>query len=95
MADISRLNINSLQLKGLLPRWTVIYNISSNGGFVGKGWEFFTNEQDAVRRYEELNCNPDRYCATIRPYHHITDYEQLGAIHQVRLEQYLRKQNFI
>lgn len=36
------------------PNWTVLYNIARPGAaFVGKGWEFFYNEDAAQRCYDD------------------------------------------
>jgi hypothetical protein len=78
--------------KVITPRWTILYNIVCGDGFIGMGWEFFTDEKLAQARYDELNIgNSDttsgKYCATKRPYHK-DDAVHLGAAHQE-----LRKSN--
>lgn len=66
------------------PKWTVVYNIVSpeSSKWVGTGWEFFDDEEDAQACY-------DRHVAsgntpTKRPYHDGCDKPHLGAAHQFR-----------
>lgn len=63
-----------------IPNWTVLYNIVSpeDGRWVGTGWEFFDDEEDAEfcrRRHERLGNVP-----TKRPFH-TNDIPHLGAAH--------------
>jgi hypothetical protein len=65
----------------MLPKWTVLYNIVSpeNNNFVGTGWEFFDNEQDAQLCYNRQAHNGN--VPTKRPFYP-TDGEHLGAAHK-------------
>jgi hypothetical protein len=63
------------------PKWTVHYNIVSpeNNQWVGTGWEFFDNEDDAkkaAKRNTDLG-----NCVGFRPYHDGVDRPHLGAAH--------------
>ena len=61
------------------PKWTVLYNIVSpeSQEWIGTGWEFFTNEEDADRAYTrhlKLGNVPTR-----RPFYPLGDNRHLGA----------------
>lgn len=66
------------------PRWTVLYNVVSkeNDRWIGTGWEFFDNENDAQKCYDrhvtEGNCPTKRY------YYEKLDRYHLGAAHRFR-----------
>jgi hypothetical protein len=50
------------------PEWTVVYNIVRPATiFIGKGWEFFCNEEQAQHCYDELVGLG--HVATKRPFH--------------------------
>lgn len=50
------------------PTWTVVYNIvSSNNTFVGKGWEFFSDENYAQYCYRKQIAFGN--VPTMRPFH--------------------------
>jgi hypothetical protein len=50
------------------PEWTVVYNIvRPDNFFIGKGWEFFFDEEKAQHCYDELAGLG--YVATKRPFH--------------------------
>ena len=59
------------------PKWTIHYNIP--GEYVGTGWEFFLDEDDASKRYEELLAMG--MVASKRPFH-TWDAKHLGAAHR-------------
>ncbi len=64
------------------PKWTVHYNIASNySRWVGRGWEFFDDEECAEARYNALN-SMEGHCASMRPFHRKTDAQHLGAVHR-------------
>lgn len=65
-----------------LPKFTILYNKSNdNSKWIGTGWEFFDDKKKAEERFEQLN-REVAYCPTLRPYHHKTDFEHLGAVHR-------------
>ena len=68
--------------KSEYPRWTVTYNIVSpeNGRWIGRGWEFFDEELEAMAAYERHGRAGN--CATMRPFYRKTDIEHMGAAHQ-------------
>lgn len=62
------------------PKWTVFYTITSeeNSYWVGTGWEFFDNEEDAQTCF-------DRHvhignCPTKRPFYYSADCQHLGQL---------------
>jgi hypothetical protein len=68
----------------LRPSWTVVYNrVSLGSRWIGKGWEFFDDEEWAKRRYDELV--KEGHCPTKRPYHS-SDRQHLGAVHAMNGE---------
>lgn len=67
------------------PRWTVLYNIISeeNPTFVGKGWEFFSDQVDAIACCDRHVKAGRHVC--LRPYVD-RDYDKCGdrdSTHQV------------
>ena len=70
-----------IELNCARPSWTVLYNIVSEeaNNYVGTGWEFFTDQQDAMNCY--LRHQRTGNVPTLRPYHHGTDAPHLGAAH--------------
>lgn len=64
-----------------IPKFTIVYNKKSNDGFVGVCWEFYTDDNKAQARYDELSSEPEKYSVTKRPYYHDTDKHHLGAGH--------------
>lgn len=73
----------------MLPKWTVHYNIVSkerspdDGGWVGTGWEFFTDEMDATTCYDRQIAAGN--CPTKRPYYDSCDRQHLGAGSRMRI----------
>lgn len=63
------------------PKWTVGYNIVSRESerWIGTGWEFFDDEQEAARCYDRHVSAGN--CPFKRPYHE-ADFKHLGAVHQ-------------
>lgn len=67
-----------------LPKWTVLYNIVSveSEEFVGTGWEFFNDAEDASTCYRRHHDAGN--CPTKRPFHRKCDIPHLGAHHRAR-----------
>ena len=65
------------------PKFTVFYNIvnTPNSDWTGTGWEFFDDHEAALARYSHHNAVGN--IPTMRPYHHGTDYQHLGATHRM------------
>jgi hypothetical protein len=62
-----------------MPAWTLSYNVKTPGSrWIGTAWEFFDDEVQAQRRFDELRA-ADAY-PTKRPYHSY-DRVHLGAAH--------------
>jgi hypothetical protein len=67
------------------PKLVVFYNIvSKNSDWIGTGWEFFDDQQEAKACYDQQIANGN--CPCMRPYYR-TDAVHLGAIHQKEMEQ--------
>lgn len=58
------------------PKWTVLYNIP--GEYVGTGWEFFSSEEEADKRYTILK--EHKYVPCKRKFYP-SDIQHLGAAH--------------
>ena len=64
------------------PKWTVIYNLPTReSAWIGTAWEFYEEESNAQRRYDEL-VKDGRY-PTKRPYHRDNDRSHLAAVHEM------------
>lgn len=61
-----------------VPKWTVFYNITGSR-WIGKGWEFFDDRDDAKVRYDALAA--DGHVPTLRPWHP-NDIDDMGATHR-------------
>lgn len=77
-------------MPGREPCWTVHYNIVSpeSDRWIGDGWEFFDEEDQATRCFERHHRAGD--CPTKRPYYRATDIHHLGAAHGYWLRRELR-----
>jgi len=62
-----------------IPRWTVGYNLNT-GDFVGTGWCFFVEEEDADEFYKCINERQD--CSGFKRPFFPGDEAHLGACHQ-------------
>lgn len=72
-----------------LPKWTVLYNIVNETQWIGTGWEFFDNRDDALARYEVLEAK--NYVPTLRSFHEGCDLPHMGIGHQITRGDELRK----
>lgn len=63
------------------PTWTVVANYVSKESdeFVGKCWQFFTEEKDAKACYDRMNAAGHNACK--RLFYEKTDRQHLGACH--------------
>ncbi len=66
------------------PKWTIHYKSGRHGYWIGTAWEFYDEETDAQKRYDELS-RIEAVSPTERPYHP-SDRQHLGAAHIMRGE---------
>jgi hypothetical protein len=63
------------------PKWTVFYNINQeNNKWVGTGWEFFDEYEEAKQTYTRLILLG--HVPTLRAFHE-SDRSHLGAVHRL------------
>lgn len=64
------------------PTWTVLSNtVNPKSKWIGTLWEFFSDEESAQTRYNELEKQEDLYVPTMRPFHEGCDRPHMGACH--------------
>ena len=66
------------------PRWTVHYNIVNSSRWIGRGWEFFDEAEEAAQVANKRT--EEGHSVSIRPFHP-NDIPNMGAVHRPSLKE--------